>query len=46
MLKYARMDTHYLLSIYDKLRIDLEKQSKSMNLSPTDVFKDIQRSSH
>jgi exosome complex exonuclease RRP6 len=33
MLKYARMDTHYLLPIYDSLRIDIQKQSKTMNLS-------------
>lgn len=46
MLKYARMDTHYLLTIYDQLRMDIQKQAKSMNLSVADTFRDIQRSSH
>lgn len=34
MIKYARMDTHYLLEIWDKLLQDLTKQSISMNLDP------------
>jgi len=46
MLKYARMDTHFLLQIYDFLRVDLEKQAKSMNLSLVDILRDIQKSSH
>lgn len=46
MLKYARMDTHYLLTIYDHMRIDLQNQAKTMNLSALDIFKDIQKSSH
>lgn len=46
MLKYARMDTHYLLTIYDHLRTDIQKQSISMNVSLKDVFYDVQKSSH
>lgn len=46
MLKYARTDTHYLLTIYDFVRMDLQKQAKSMNLSIVDTFKDIRKSSH
>lgn len=46
MLKYARSDTHYLLTIFDYVRLDLQKQAKSMNLSITDTLKDIQKSSH
>lgn len=47
MLKYARMDTHYLLTIFDYLRMDLQKQSSLIvNISLRDVFKDIQKSSH
>ena len=46
MLKYARMDTHYLLTIYDHLRQDLYKQSKSMNLPIKDILYDIHKSSH
>jgi|JI10StandDraft_1071094.scaffolds.fasta_scaffold337852_2 ribonuclease D len=46
MLKYARMDTHYLLTIYDYLRQDLQKQAKSMNLSISDILRDIHKSSH
>lgn len=39
MLLYARMDTHYLLPIYDLMRTDLEKQSRQMNLDIVGVFK-------
>lgn len=46
MVLYARMDTHYLLSIYDSMRMDLQKQSKQMNLDVVAVFLDIQKSSH
>ena len=31
MLHYARLDTHYLLEIFDKLLIDLTKLSENMN---------------
>ena len=27
MLKYAREDTHYLLYVYDRIRLDLEKKA-------------------
>ena len=46
MVLYARMDTHYLLSIYDSMRLDLQRQAKSMNLDVRNVFGDIQKSSH
>jgi exosome complex exonuclease RRP6 len=34
MLQYARMDTHYLLEIWDHLLQDLTKQAQAMNLDP------------
>jgi ribonuclease D len=40
------MDTHYLLTIYDHLRQDLQKQARTMNLSLKDILRDIQKSSH
>lgn len=46
MLKYGRADTHYLLTIYDHVRMDLQKQAKSMNLTVADIFNDIHKSSH
>lgn len=46
MLKYARYDTHYLLTIYDRMRQDLLKQAKTMNLAIRDILYDIQKSSH
>lgn len=46
MLLYARMDTHYLLPIFDMMRIDLSKQAKQMNLNINSILKEIQTSSH
>lgn len=46
LLSYARTDTHYLLTIFDYLRMDLQKQAKSVGLSIRDVLRDIQKSSH
>jgi ribonuclease D len=46
MVKYARIDTHYLLTIYDHLMQDLQKQARTMNLSLKDILRDIQKSSH
>ena len=46
MLNYARMDTHYLLEIWDKLIQDLTKQSLSMNLDPEPTIAEIYKSSH
>jgi ribonuclease D len=40
MLLYARIDTHYLLEIYDKLKNDLFNKSVEMQLD----FKQIMRS--
>lgn len=45
MLRYARMDTHYLLKIYDLIRLDLQNKSKKMNQNPIQVLKDIHNSS-
>ena len=28
MIKYARMDTHYLLHIYDCLKVELERKGQ------------------
>jgi ribonuclease D len=32
MLHYARLDTHYLLEIWDKILQDLWKQAEKMNI--------------
>ena len=34
MLHYARLDTHYLLEIFDRLRADLHHKALNMNLVP------------
>ena len=34
MIHYARLDTHYLLEIFDRLRKDLHQKALSMNLDP------------
>ena len=46
MILYARVDTHYLLTIYDSMRMDLQRQASQINLDVNSVFLDIQRSSH
>lgn len=46
MLNYARMDTHYLLEIWDKMLQDLTKQAQSMNLDPESTVAEIYKSSH
>lgn len=46
MLQYARMDTHYLLEIWDKLLQDLTKQSQAMHLEPESIIAEIYASSH
>lgn len=45
MLKYARIDTHYLLEIYDKMKADLEKKSISMQLDYIQNLKSVFRKS-
>jgi len=34
MLKYAREDTHYLLNIYDKLRLEIIEFAEKTNKDP------------
>jgi ribonuclease D len=34
MIHYARLDTHYLLEIFDRLRADIHQKALSMGLSP------------
>lgn len=46
MLRYARIDTHYLLKIFDHIRIDLQNKAKQTNQSERQVLKDIHKSSH
>jgi exosome complex exonuclease RRP6 len=46
MLHYARLDTHYLLEIFDRLRADLHQKALSMGLNPHSVFADVYSSSH
>lgn len=40
-IKYARMDTHYLLQIYDTLRQQLQDKSLSLRLHPFELIKDV-----
>lgn len=46
MLHYARLDTHYLLEIFDKLRKDLYQQAMSLKMSPETVIASVYASSH
>ncbi len=46
MLHYARLDTHYLLEIFDRLRADIHQKSLSMGLNPQEVFADVYSASH
>ena len=46
MLHYARMDTHYLLEIFDRLRSDLHQKALSMGLIPNEVFIEVYSASH
>lgn len=40
------MDTHYLLKIYDLIRLDLQIKSNQMNQNAKQVLEDIHNSSH
>ncbi|OMJ88752.1 hypothetical protein SteCoe_9214 [Stentor coeruleus] len=40
-IKYARMDTHYLLQIYDTLKQQLQDKSLSLKLHPFELIKDV-----
>ena len=46
MLHYARLDTHYLLEIFDRMRNDLHQKALSMSLNPEDVFNEVYSASH
>jgi ribonuclease D len=46
MLHYARLDTHYLLEIFDRLLSDLHQKALTMSLSPTEVITDVYASSY
>jgi exosome complex exonuclease RRP6 len=41
MEKYARMDTHYLLHIYDRLRQDLARKAKENNYSSDSLIRKV-----
>ena len=42
MLKYAREDTHYLLYIYDRMRIDLHEEALKRNqLNPKALLRSV-----
>ena len=38
MLHYARLDTHYLLEIFDRMRADIQQKALTMGLNPFDVL--------
>ena len=40
-IKYARMDTHYLLHIYDYLKIQLQSKAAQLKLSPGEYIRDV-----
>ena len=46
MLHYARVDTHYLLEIFDRIRSDLSQRALSMGLNPVDVMVEVYSTSH
>ena len=46
MLHYARVDTHYLLQIFDRLRADIHQKALSMSLNPSEAFADVYSASH
>lgn len=46
MLHYARIDTHYLLEIFDRLRADMHQKAVSMNQDPEEVIRDVYASSY
>ena len=45
-MHYARLDTHYLLEIFDRLRSDLHQKALTMGLNPNAVFIDVYSTSH
>jgi ribonuclease D len=46
MLHYARLDTHYLLEIFDRLLSDLHQKALTMSLNPMEVITDVYASSY
>jgi hypothetical protein len=46
MLHYARLDTHYLLEIFDRLRADIHQKALSIGKNPNQVFIDVYSSGH
>jgi len=41
LLKYAQSDTHFLLYIYDSLRMELRKRALDMGTNPTELLKAV-----
>lgn len=41
MIKYAREDVHYLLYIYDRMRVELVKLATQQSLEPTQFLKSV-----
>jgi ribonuclease D len=40
-IKYARMDTHYLLYIYDYLKLKLQTKANQLKLNPIESIKEV-----
>lgn len=46
MIHYARIDTHYLLEIFDRLLADLHQKALTMRIDPHKVISDVYASSY
>ena len=46
MIHYARIDTHYLLEIFDRLIADLHQKAITMRIDPFKVISDVYASSY
>lgn len=46
MLHYARLDTHYLLEIFDRMRADIQQKALTMGLNPFGVLSEVYSASH
>mmetsp|Transcript_70 Transcript_70/g.60 ORF Transcript_70/g.60 Transcript_70/m.60 type:complete len:84 (+) Transcript_70:278-529(+) len=41
MIKYARMDTHYLLHIFDVLKNELSLKAQQLRLHPLELAREV-----
>ena len=46
MLHYARLDTHYLLEIFDRLLADLHQKALAMSIDPREAIANVYAASH